>query len=189
MNMLLPVAVASVLLLGSCSRDTTVAKRSADRGERARIIEEGSAVSYLKNAHGDVLGRATLTETTEGVRIAGEAASLPPGQHGFHLHETGVCEGPGFKSAGGHFNPLSKSHGGEHGDTRHVGDLGNLQVGEDGRTVFDVTAYGATLRQTDTSLFHPSGTSLMIHAKADDLKSDPAGNSGDRLACGVVERQ
>lgn len=188
MKLLLPLAV-SVLLLTSCSRDNTVTKRSADRGERARIADGGSAVAYLKNAQGDVLGRATLTETKEGVRIAGEASSLPPGEHGFHVHETGVCEGPGFKSAGGHFNPSDNAHGGDNGADRHVGDLGNIHVGVDGRAVFDVTAYRATLHDSPTSLFHPGGTALVIHAKEDDLKTDPAGNSGDRLACAVVQRQ
>jgi Cu-Zn family superoxide dismutase len=165
-----------------------MAEGPADRGERARLPDGKTAHAILKDSNGNEVGRATLTETNDGVRIAGEVHGLPPGEHGFHIHEQGICEAPAFTSAGGHFNPTGESHGAAHGDKRHLGDLGNLRVGEDGRSAFDVTAEGARLTAGDHSLFHPGGTSLMVHAKLDDLKTNPSGNSGDRIACGVITR-
>jgi superoxide dismutase, Cu-Zn family len=177
------------LALVSCSRDSKMAQGPADRGERARAAGETVAAVVLGNAQREEVGRATLTQTSEGVRIAGNVSNLSPGQHGIHIHEKGLCEAPTFESAGGHYNPTAMSHGGERGEQRHIGDLGNIMVGEDGRAAFDVTAQGATLREGSASLFHTGGTSLIVHAKADDLRSNPAGNSGERVACGVIKRQ
>lgn len=177
------------LMLISCSRETNMAEAPADRGERARSASESVALVVLANAKSEEIGRATLTQTSDGVRIAGNVSNLAPGAHGLHIHEKGLCETPAFESAGGHYNPGAMSHGGDRGDQRHVGDLGNITVGKDGRSAFDVTAQGATLTEgTPASLFHTGGTSLIVHARADDLQSQPAGNSGPRVGCGVIKR-
>ena len=115
-----------------------------------------------------------------------EVAGLPPGKHGFHLHDKGICEPPGFTTAGDHFNPLGKHHGAKNPQGKHAGDLPNLEVGPDGTAELTATAEGATLGKGTASLLKEGGTSLVIHAGPDDENSDPSGNSGPRIACGVV---
>jgi Cu-Zn family superoxide dismutase len=114
------------------------------------------------------------------------AWDLPPGIHGFHIHESGVCESPAFETAGGHFNPFGKKHGLKNPDGPHAGDLPNLLVLPDGTVELTITVPGVTLRPGRNSLLRPEGASLVIHADPDDGKSDPAGNSGPRIACGII---
>jgi Cu-Zn family superoxide dismutase len=147
------------------------------------------ATADLKDATGKPVGAATFTAAAGGVQIAVKVSGLKPGAHGFHLHAAGLCEGPEFKTAGGHFNPLKKKHGLDSPQGHHAGDLPNLTVGPDGTGSATSTLEGATLGEGETSLFHAGGTSVVIHADADDLKTDPAGNSGARIACGVVARK
>jgi len=150
-----------------------------------------------KSAHADILnvagmkiGTAKITSAKDGVKIAVNVNQLPAGEHGIHIHNVGKCEGPAFTSAGGHFNPTSAHHG--MGNTQvphpHLGDLPNLVVDKDGKAKTTFIAKGVTLGDGANSLFHDGGTALVIHAKADDLMSDPSGNSGDRIACGVIEK-
>jgi Cu-Zn family superoxide dismutase len=122
------------------------------------------------------------------VRIDLDVAQLPPGTHGVHVHTVGKCEGPDFKSAGGHFNPTGKKHGKDNPDGPHAGDLLNFEVGADGRATTSVTDANVTLGPGANSLFQPGGTAVVIHQGPDDYKTDPAGNSGARIACGVVQR-
>ncbi|HEX7623369.1 MAG TPA: superoxide dismutase family protein [Anaeromyxobacteraceae bacterium] len=147
-----------------------------------------SARAALKDAKGQQVGTATLTGTEGGVKLVVEVNGLPPGQHGIHVHGAGKCEGPEFKSAGGHFNPSHKKHGLESAEGHHAGDLPNLTVGADGTGTFSATLDGATLGQGSSSLLNPEGASIVIHAGPDDGKTDPAGNSGARIACGVIEK-
>ena len=142
------------------------------------------------NGQGAKIGSAKITSTANGVKIAVGVSELTPGEHGIHIHTVGKCEGPAFTSAGGHFNPTSAHHGihNTQDPHPHVGDLANLTVGKSGKGKADFTVEGATLGDGANSLFHEGGTSLVIHAKADDLMSDPSGNSGDRVACGVIEK-
>jgi Cu-Zn family superoxide dismutase len=144
-----------------------------------------TAHADLKNAEGQSVGMATLEQTPHGVLIHLDITNLPPGSHAFHIHETGKCEPP-FKSAGGHFNPTGKQHGIENPKGMHAGDEPNITVPEGGKLKVDVFATGVTLGKGKNSLFHEGGTSLVVHAGPDDYKSDPAGNAGDRIACGVI---
>lgn len=149
--------------------------------------EAGQTVMVeLMDAKGAKIGSARLTEVAEGVRIVLEASNLPPGVHGFHLHDSGKCEGPDFTSAGGHFNPDGKQHGFHNPQGPHAGDLPNLVVDEHGTAKADFVAPGLTLRPGKYSLLEGDGTSLMIHGKADDYVTNPAGNAGPRLACGAI---
>lgn len=144
------------------------------------------ARAELRNAQGEKVGRATLTEVKGGVRIALEVSNLPPGVHAFHIHAAGKCEPPEFKSAGAHFNPYGKKHGAKNPEGKHAGDLPNLTVGADGKGRAKVVEKLVTLGSGKGSLFQPGGTSLVIHADPDDEMTDPAGNAGARIVCGVI---
>ena len=150
---------------------------------------EQGATATLKNADGKEVGKATLTGAKDGVKIQVEVASLPPGKHGIHVHAVGKCDAPLFKAAGGHFNPALKQHGLQNPEGAHAGDLPNLVVGKDGKAKATFTAKGATLGEGKGSLFGTDGTAIVVHADPDDEKTGPAGNSGVRIACGVIERK
>jgi Cu-Zn family superoxide dismutase len=148
-----------------------------------------SGKAVLRNAEGKEIGTATFTSTQGGVKVQVEVADLAPGKHGIHVHAVGKCEAPDFKSAGGHLNPSGKKHGLHNPEGAHAGDLSNLVAGKDGKAKASFTARGTTLGEGAGSLFGPEGSALVIHADADDEKSDPAGNSGARIACGVIEKR
>jgi Cu-Zn family superoxide dismutase len=148
-----------------------------------------AAVATLKNAEGKEVGKATFAPTKGGVKVQVTAAGLTPGKHGIHLHAAGKCDPPDFKSAGAHLNPAGKHHGLKSPEGPHAGDLPNLSVGKDGKAKASFTAKGATLGEGQGSLLGPDGAALVIHADPDDEKTDPAGNSGARIACGVVEKK
>lgn len=142
----------------------------------------------LMDGNGKPVGTAELTEEEDALRIMVEAENLPEGTHGFHFHEKGICEAPDFESAGGHFNPTGASHGLDHEEGPHAGDLPNLEVGPDGTVKEEFFVENLTLLAgEENSLYHKGGTALIIHAEADDGKTQPSGDSGDRIACGVVE--
>jgi superoxide dismutase, Cu-Zn family len=149
-----------------------------------------SAHADVMNAQGAKIGTAKITPTAGGVKIALNVAQLTAGDHGIHIHAVGKCEGPDFKTAGGHFNPTNAHHGANNtmDPHPHAGDLSNLVVAKDGKAKITIVAKGVTLGDGANSLFHDGGTSLVIHAKADDLMTDPSGNSGDRIACGVIQK-
>jgi Cu-Zn family superoxide dismutase len=147
-----------------------------------------SARATLVNGQGQKVGEAKLTETPQGVKIDLTVEKLPPGVHAFHIHEKGACHGPDFMSAGGHFNPFGKKHGLKNPQGPHAGDLPNITVGPDGRGSASVVANLVTLKEGKNSLLGPGGTSLMIHEKADDDMTDPAGNAGARIACGPITK-
>lgn len=142
----------------------------------------------VKNAQGESVGTATITEAKGGVSVQLDLKNLPPGDHAVHFHQTAKCEPPAFTSAGPHFNPGQKSHGLENPSGPHAGDMQNVTVKSDGSVKATLSAPHATLGDGPNSLFANGGTALMIHAKADDMKSDPAGNAGDRIACGVITK-
>jgi Cu-Zn family superoxide dismutase len=135
------------------------------------------------------VGQATLTEVGGGVRIVLEASGLPPGPKGVHLHAVGKCEPPAFASAGDHFNPKNQGHGVLNPSGPHAGDLPNLTIDADGKGRLETFTERVTLGSGPTSLFDDDGTALLIHASPDDFRTDPAGNSGPRIACGIVEKK
>jgi Cu-Zn family superoxide dismutase len=145
-----------------------------------------SAHADIANAQGQKIGTATIRQADGGIRIDVQVSQLPPGTHGIHVHTAGKCEGPAFTSAGGHFNPTSKKHGKDNPEGPHAGDLLNIQVQASGDGKASLLDPNVTLGDGPNSLFHEGGTTIVIHEKTDDYKTDPAGNSGARIACGVI---
>ncbi|RLJ71108.1 Cu-Zn family superoxide dismutase [Hydrogenivirga caldilitoris] len=150
--------------------------------------QELKAQAELVNGEGKVIGRAELIETTSGVLIKLQASGLPPNAElAFHIHELGVCEPPDFKSAGGHFNPYGSKHGLLNPEGPHAGDMPNIYTDGRGNVKVQVLNTFVTLRRGEkNSLFKEGGTALMVHGGPDDYTSDPAGNAGKRIACGVI---
>jgi len=144
------------------------------------------AQAELKNGTGQTVGTATLTQESSGVRITVELSNFPAGRHGVHIHAVGMCEPANFTSAGAHFNPEGKKHGLQNPEGPHAGDLPNLEVGSDGTGSLEYLNSRVTLSVGPSSLFDADGSALVIHANPDDEKSDPTGNSGGRIACGVL---
>jgi Cu-Zn family superoxide dismutase len=148
----------------------------------------GTATAELRNAQGQPVGTATLTEAGGGLRVIIEARNLPPGEKGVHIHEVGRCEPP-FTSAGGHFNPGKRQHGLQNPAGPHAGDLPNITIGPDGSGRLETLTDRVSLGGGPNSLFDADGSAIVIHAAPDDHRTDPAGNSGARIACGVIVKK
>jgi Cu-Zn family superoxide dismutase len=163
---------ALVLAAGGCAtspQDSPAAGASAD----------------LRDAAGTIVGHASATSEAGGVRLRVSASGMTPGLHGIHVHAVGRCDPPGFASAGPHWNPESRQHGRQNPLGMHKGDLPNLAVGADGRGRLDALIAGAALTGAG-ALLDADGAAVVVHAMPDDERTDPSGNSGARIACGVL---
>ncbi|MDQ3078398.1 MAG: superoxide dismutase family protein [Pseudomonadota bacterium] len=140
----------------------------------------------LGGANGAALGNVSVSDQAGGMSVAVDARGIPAGIHGIHLHEKGLCDGPSFQSAGGHWNPGKKNHGRDNPQGAHLGDLANFEVAADGTATAAFELAGASMAGGNMRFADTDGTALVIHAKPDDYKTDPSGASGDRIACAVL---
>jgi len=174
---LLLAAIGAISLAGFAQ------STKSDKPVKKQVVE-------LKDAKGNSVGTAIVKSSGKGVEVKLDVKNLPPGDHALHFHQNAKCDPPDFKSAGPHFNPDNKEHGFLNPKGHHNGDMANFNVKPNGTakvTVKDTAVVLGTGSEAN-SLFANGGTALMIHAKADDMKTDPAGNAGDRIACGVITK-
>lgn len=176
------VSCSVLLLTAACAGATAPPEQPA---VLAPALARAQAV--LVDSTGRRVGVATFVEREDGVSIGVSVTGLPPGSHGLHIHERGTCEPPSFESAGGHFNPGDDAHGSEAEGGPHAGDLPNLVVHEHGTGRTSAHNERITLRDGDNSLIAGDGTALVVHETADDYITQPSGDAGGRLACGVIE--
>ena len=190
--------LASGLSLTACSRaddaasgdslmlgaDSTAAPSTM--GGDTGAVASGPVTAALRDSAGNDLGTLTLMDSGQGVAVAGTLHGLPPGVHAIHIHTTGSCDAPAFTSAGGHWNPTNRQHGSENPQGPHFGDMPNITVAADSTVTVQATTPGGTLRGTN-ALLDADGAAVMIHGGEDDYRTDPAGDAGDRIACGVIK--
>lgn len=183
---------AFVLALTGCNQagtgDDTAGTADGAGNVAANMAQSAStgATARLQDANGQQKGVATATQAGDAVRMRLAVGGLAPGAYAAHIHTTGACEPPKFESAGPHWNPTNAQHGTENPAGAHKGDLPNITIGADGVAQVDFTVPAATLRGGANALLDADGAAVMIHAKADDYRTDPSGNAGDRIACGVL---
>lgn len=168
------VALLSLLAAG-CSPD------GISPGEVSGNVARAELLGADQTQYGEVI----VAQGDDGLLVNIKATGMSPGAHGVHIHEIGKCEGPDFKSAGGHWNPAAKQHGFDNPQGAHAGDFFNLDIGADGTGSLEATIAGARLSDGDNALLDADGAAFVVHEGADDLKTDPSGESGGRLACGV----
>jgi Cu-Zn family superoxide dismutase len=175
----------SALILGmAVGTDPSAQSRTTDKKEGSGPSVTASAT--LEDAHGRSIGKAQLRQTPHGVLLSVDLVNAPPGTHGLHVHEAGSCEGPSFKSAGGHYNPSGKQHGFLNPSGPHAGDLPNIEIPKTGQLSVEQFLADVTLEPGAKSLLDDNGSAIVLHSTQDDYASDPAGMAGDRLACGQI---
>lgn len=171
--------LAISILLVSCGGAADPDAQAGENIARAQLVGVDQA-SY---------GEAIIAEGDNGLILRINAEGMSPGTHGVHIHSIGKCEGPDFKSAGGHWNPSEKQHGFDNPEGAHMGDIVNLEVGSEGKGSLESIVEGATLKGGDSPLLDDDGAAFVVHAAADDFMTDPSGDSGGRIACGVFALQ
>ena len=167
------------LFLGCASSKSSTTAPPAASGPRATATIEARSGSTLS-------GTALFTPTAGGVHIVVEVSNAPQGIHAVHLHEKGDCSAPDATSAGGHFNPTGMAHGSPDAPAHHAGDFGNMTVGEDGHGRLELDSTMLTITPGERSVV---GHAIVVHAKPDDMQTQPTGNAGGRIGCGVVEQK
>ena len=194
------LALATPALAQSAAADagTPPAHGKGGHGQGGAHAEHGAAAAKpagssgsvrvsMQDAQGKSVGEVMLEQTPAGILMRGNLSGLPPGVHAIHVHEVGQCQAP-FTTAGAHFNPLKREHGLMNKKGHHAGDLPNITVGADGKAQFEALSADLTLGKGKASVMDKDGSSVVVHAKADDHTSGPAGNAGDRIACGVITK-
>lgn len=182
-------ATGMAFLLAGCNAPDASTPPAEDAPATEAALNAGNApaaeraAADLRTASGAAAGKATAATMNGRVMLTVQVEGLPPGQHGVHVHMTGKCDAPKFESAGGHWNPADAQHGLEAPAGQHAGDMPNLVVDDNGRGTLEYELKGATF----AGLMDEDGSAMVVHASADDQKTDPSGNSGDRIACGVFE--
>jgi Cu-Zn family superoxide dismutase len=188
MQRTMSVVVCALALASAASQSQNQPQPQAHDHSHAKAQAQTTSATFV-NQQGENIGKATLTQTPNGVLIQLDVKGLEPGEHAFHIHQVGQCDPKdGFKSAGGHYAPRQEQHGFHTSGGPHAGDMPNQFVSSDGTLRAHVINPHVTLGSGPTSLFDSDGSSLVIHAGADDYHSQPAGNAGDRAACAVVQR-
>jgi len=192
MTRLFLLATLAGAVMTGCSREAEApgdgGATTVDQAGNGLAGDASDAIQNVQLTGGDgsALGSASVSDGAAGLTIKVEITGMRAGTHGIHLHEKGLCDGPRFESAGAHWNPAAKQHGRDNPQGAHLGDLANLEVSALGVASSKVTIPGAAIRAGGTPLADGDGTSIIVHAKADDYKTDPSGDSGDRIACAVV---
>ncbi len=189
-------ATIALTSLAACSREAeapvdnaAMEANVADGMAGGNAVVAGNAAMQsfaFTGSDGKALGRASVSEGAGGLTINVNGTGMPAGVHGIHLHEKGLCDGPKFESAGAHWNPGARKHGRDNPAGAHLGDLTNLEVSASGVPTASFAIPGAAMNGGANPLADADGTALVVHAKADDYKTDPSGDSGDRIACAVV---
>ncbi len=182
-------AVCGAALMSACQKPQQPSDEMAANDMGAmNEAEPGAAMpaAQLMDGNGKAIGQVVMSEDANGLTLKLTVAGLPAGTHGVHLHEKGMCDGPKFESAGGHWNPAGKQHGRDNPMGAHLGDLANMDAPNGAEATASFLVAGVKMGGTENALADADGTSLVIHAKADDYKTDPSGSSGDRIACAVL---
>ena len=148
-----------------------------------------SAEAEMRLADGAPIGTLRLTQVNGGIRVTGLLTGIAPGQHGIHVHDVGRCDAPSFESAGAHFNPLGMEHGLENPKGPHAGDAPNITADAQSGVPVNILMTHASLTPGRSNILDGNGAAIVVHAKPDDQQTHPSGNSGDRIACGVVARR
>jgi Cu-Zn family superoxide dismutase len=191
----LSVLALGMLFCGSVCGICSFSSLQAAAPQAAPVTQAASAAgagamarATLKDAQGRTLGEVTLREASGGVLLKADLQNVPAGTHAFHIHTVGKCDAPDFTTAGGHFNPTMMKHGLLASGGPHAGDMPNVTVAADGKLSVEVLDANVTLGAGAKSLFDADGSAIVLHAMGDDYTTDPTGNAGGRLACGVVTR-